>query len=231
MSKLQIAENVLESKDVTLHTDGTTRDDNKTVGQQINLPSGATLSLGFVGVGTENSSTLLELTIDLLDELSKIYHLHSENEENETIFKDVLEKLTSVMSDGASGMKSYNEKLLQYKKTELSEDVGVHFLYCNAHFLLGMSKACEGALKATEKEISQTGSFSCFGPHIWNSIPQDLDTAQPCHLLKPDRKPSSSHSIFTPTNISTQFLLQSMCVCVCVYLCVYMFVECWLYFL
>ena len=28
-------------------------------------------------------------------------------------------------------------------------------------------------------------------------------------------KPSSSHSIFTLTNISTQFLLQSFCVCVC----------------
>ena len=34
-----------------------------------------------------------------------------------------------------------------------------------------------------------------------------LDTAQPCHLLKPNWKPSSSHSISTPTNISTQFLL------------------------
>ena len=73
MSRLQIAEKVLESKDVTLHADGTTRDDNKTVGQQISLPSGATLGLGFVGVDTENSSTLLELTIYLLDELSEIH--------------------------------------------------------------------------------------------------------------------------------------------------------------
>ena len=27
-------------------------------------------------------------------------------------------------------------------------------------------------------------AFSCFGPHIWNSLPQD--TAQPCHLLRPN---------------------------------------------
>ena len=27
-------------------------------------------------------------------------------------------------------------------------------------------------------------TFSCFGPHIWNSLPQD--TAQPFHLLKPN---------------------------------------------
>ena len=83
--------------------------------------------------------------------------MHSEDEEKETIFKGVLEKVTSVMSDRASVMKSYNEKLLQYKQTELGEDAGVHFLYCNAHFLLGMSKACEAALKTTKREISQTG--------------------------------------------------------------------------
>ena len=51
-------------------------------------------------------------------------------------------------------------------------------------------------------------TFSCFGPHIWNSVPQDLDTAQSFHLLKPNWKPSSSHSISILTNISTQFLLQ-----------------------
>ena len=47
-----------------------------------------------------------------------------------------------------------------------------------------------------------------------------LDTAQPSHLLKPNWKPSSSHSISILTNISTQFLLQSVCVCVCVWVCV-----------
>ena len=49
-----------------------------------------------------------------------------------------------------------------------------------------------------------------------------LDTAQPCHLLKPNWKPSSSHSISIRTYISTLFLLQSLCVyvCVCVRACV-----------
>ena len=36
---------------------------------------------------------------------------------------------------------------------------------------------------------------------------------QSCHILKRNRKPSSSHSISSPTNISTTFLLQSVCVC------------------
>ena len=43
---------------------------------------------------------------------------------------------------------------------------------------------------------------------------------KPCHLLKPNWKPYSSHSISIPTNISTQFLLQSVSVCVCVCVCV-----------
>ena len=195
LSKLQIAEIVLESKDVTLHTDGTTRDHNKTVGQQISLPSGATLSLGFAGVDTENSSTLLERTIDLLDELSEIYSLHSEDEEKETIFKGVLEKITSVMSDGASVMKSYNEKLLQHKKTQVGEDVGVRFLYCNAHFLLGMRKACEAALKTTERENSQTGlgrdalsRFSHFKSNNGNTTSRLIRTACDCPRPKGDEK-------------------------------------------
>ena len=45
-----------------------------------------------------------------------------------------------------------------------------------------------------------------------------LDTAQPCHLFKPNWKPSSSHSISAATSISTQFLLQSVCVA-CSYTC------------
>ena len=64
-----------------------------------------------------------------------------------------------------------------------------------------------------------------------------LGTAQPCHILKPNWKPSSSHSISILTNISTQFLLQSVyvcasarartrarvCVCVCVFVVLFLF--------
>ena len=48
---------------------------------------------------------------------------------------------------------------------------------------------------------------SCF-LLLWTShleFPQD--TTQPCHLLKPNWKPSSTHSICTPAKFSTQFML------------------------
>ena len=61
------------------------------------------------------------------------------------------------------------------------------------------------------KSSNRKRTFSCFGPHIRNSFPQD--TAPPCHLLKPNWKPSSSHSISTPIKNTTLFCA---CVCVCV---------------
>ena len=59
---------------------------------------------------------------------------------------------------------------------------------------------------------------SCFGPHIWNSLPQDLRHCATQSSFKAKLKTF----LFSLTNISTQFLLQSVyaCVCVCVCVCV-----------
>ena len=62
-------------------------------------------------------------------------------------------------------------------------------------------------------------TFSCFGPHIWNSLPQDLRHCSTLSSFKAKLKPASSHSISILTKISTQFLLQSVCVCMCVCVC------------
>ena len=58
-------------------------------------------------------------------------------------------------------------------------------------------------------------SFSCFGPHIWNSLPQDLRHCSTLSSFKAKLKIFLFSQYFHP-NISTQFLLQSVCVCVCV---------------
>ena len=52
---------------------------------------------------------------------------------------------------------------------------------------------------------------SCFGPHIWNSLPQDVRHCSTLSSFQAKLKLSSSHSIFAPSNIS-----RCVCVCVCV---------------
>ena len=59
-------------------------------------------------------------------------------------------------------------------------------------------------------------TFSCFGPLIWNSLPEKL---RHCSILssfkaKPENLPLLI-LFFTPANISTQFLHSRVCVCVC----------------
>ena len=67
-----------------------------------------------------------------------------------------------------------------------------------------------------KRKIHGFRTFSCFGPHIWNLLPQDLRHCSTLSSFKAKLKTTSSHSISTPANINTQFLLQSVCVCVCV---------------
>ena len=67
-------------------------------------------------------------------------------------------------------------------------------------------------------------TFSCFGPHIWNSLPQDLRHCSTLSSFKAKLKTSSAHSISILTNISTQFLLQSVCACVCVWCVLFYFI-------
>ena len=87
------------------------------------------------------------------------------------------------------------------------------------HYTLLPTPTCWKSNNTNARLMAFTPSLALdptFGIHSHKT----LDTAQPCHLLKPNWNPCSSHSISILTNISTQFLLQSMCVCVCVCVCV-----------
>ena len=89
------------------------------------------------------------------------------------------------------------------------------------HYALLLTPACWRSNNTKARLMALAPSLALdptFGIHSHKT----LDTAQPCHLLKPNWKPSSSQSISILTNLSTQFLLQSVyaCVCVCVCACV-----------
>ena len=65
-----------------------------------------------------------------------------------TIFRTILKKVTSLMTDRAAVMKKKNgHDFLSFIQTELGQDTVVHFLHCSAHFLLGLRRACETDMK------------------------------------------------------------------------------------
>ncbi|KAL8610059.1 hypothetical protein ACOMHN_045457 [Nucella lapillus] len=155
LAKFQATETILAADNVTLHTDGTSRGAHKIVGQQITLDSGATLYLGLNTVATEDSETLLEVTIQMLQELSDVYAAEETNDRKEGVFNALLTKLTSCMSDRAAVMKLFSTKLSDFLQSTLGQEVTLHFLKCNAHFLLGLSRSCETSLKTLEEEMTE----------------------------------------------------------------------------
>ena len=111
LTKFQAAEKMLAGENLTLHTDGTSRNGKKIVGHQISLDSGETLSLCFTTVATEDSSTLLDVTVQLSQEIKDIFGADNSEEERDKIFQSLLSKLKSVVTDRAAVMKSFDQKL------------------------------------------------------------------------------------------------------------------------
>lgn len=64
------------------------------------------------------------------------------------------------MSDRASNMKAFNKAFQDYKQERLGphDDASTLFLFCNAHFLLGLSTAAEKICKEVEELESEPGT-------------------------------------------------------------------------
>lgn len=155
LSKYQVAEEICGEDHFDFHSDGTSRDQKHVLGRQVNLASGKQLSLGYQALCVEDSATLLDNVIAMIDELSGIYAV---GEEQDQVSRSILEKMFGVMSDRCSVNKLFNKQLNQYKKSILGDEYDTHFLFCNAHFLLGLSTACEKKLKEIEARFcSESG--------------------------------------------------------------------------
>ena len=130
----------------------------KIVGEQVTLDCGTTLTLGFVTAACEDSTTLLEVTISLFEEICDTYATSKPDAEGCALLRQLLSKLCSTMTDRVAVMKCFGKKFKDFLTTELGRDVQFHFLHCNAHFLHGLSQSCESSLKLMEEEIrKETG--------------------------------------------------------------------------
>ena len=135
LAKFQIAEAMVEEEHFDLHIDGTTRDHRKYVGQQITSSSGS-LCCGFDEVAAEDSKTLVDITIGLLQEVTEVF----DEDEKDQHFRTALQHLSGLMSDRASVNKAMKRDVNDLRKATLGTDEDLEFLFCNAHFLLGLSK-------------------------------------------------------------------------------------------
>ena len=161
VGKSHVAEVLSQADHWDLHVDGTSRGGKTYIGQQATTASGS-LSMGFVPVATEDTSTLVDVSIQMLEELSE---LHPGGRDFN--FYHILLGLSGVMTDRAAVMKSFGRKFEEERKELLQTDEGLEFLHCNAHFLLGLGAESRKALAADEKEKgeplgrdSQPGFFS-----------------------------------------------------------------------
>jgi hypothetical protein len=162
LSKYQVGEALAGATRWDLHSDGTSRDHNKIIGQQVNISDVGIMSAGFSGVLTENHSTLLDNAIAMLEELADVYSsgINTDSDSKDVVYQ-MLQKLFGTMTDRCAVMKLYGKELDRYRtqvlgQVESDSEVGttLHFLYCNAHFLLGLSSSCEGVLKKFEETLA-----------------------------------------------------------------------------
>ena len=152
LAKYHIANNIDTAENFDLHSDGTTKDHIKYMGHQLTLSSGQSLSTGFTTVFKEDTPTLLEVAIDLLQELCDIYDTEKETEQQ---YRTMLSKMVGLMSDRASVMKSFDKIFNEHRKELLQTDESLEFLHCNAHFLLGLSSEADKAIKQLSEETGE----------------------------------------------------------------------------
>ena len=84
-------------------------------------------------------------------------------------------------------------------------------VYTPSHTLCSPSDTRMLEIQQYKRKIHGFHTFSYFGPHIWNSLPQDLRHCSTLSSFKAKLKTFLFSQYFHP-NISTQFLLQSVCV-------------------
>ena len=93
----------------------------------------------------------------LVDLLSSLSNLNVTG----TIHAMTLNNTKSCPMKGSQTMKLYSRKLHGHLKKELGCDHTLNFLHCNAHFLLGLSSACEKAVRSKEGEFGGLGRDKC----------------------------------------------------------------------
>ena len=162
LAKVQVAE-AMCSGNYDLHTDGTSRDKKKWIGYQVKTDQ-ESLSCGFTTVAAENSTTLVDTTLNLLHELSEVF----DEEERHDHFRRILGNLSGIMTDRAAVMKKFKSDFNSAVQATLGTEESIEFLSCNAHFLLGLSSKTNSACKLIQEDRQELNLGRDMEPQFHN---------------------------------------------------------------
>ncbi|RXM93880.1 hypothetical protein EOD39_18610 [Acipenser ruthenus] len=125
---------------------------NDAFDQQPSVESEEAFDVTHCSVAKEQALTLLDVSILAFQKLSSVYG--TETELSNQVFKELLRKHFVLMSDYTNVMKTFNERVNLCQQGQPGIASPLHFLGCNAHYLLGLSHAAEKEIVSFENEIS-----------------------------------------------------------------------------
>lgn len=109
----------------TFASDGTRRRKKKLYNykeQHIVLEDGSHFSLGFSQLAADDARSLLEQSVDKLEEITEVHCSTNDNLERDAILIDILRKLKALMSYRAENMNCFDKAFHQFKTDKLGDD-------------------------------------------------------------------------------------------------------------
>ncbi|GFN93307.1 hypothetical protein PoB_001981300 [Plakobranchus ocellatus] len=117
-----------------------------------------------------------------------------------------------LMSDCSPVMKLFDKKVAELKNNLLRDNASTHFLFCNAHFLLSLSKVTEDAIKEIEIVAVSKGDTSLNrDANIAFSNLSDSSESDVCHLIRLAAEvlgPREDKKEWLPRGVASMFIFR-----------------------
>ena len=117
LPKIQVSQTLLNADHYDLYTDVPTKCGKKVIGQQMSTSTGQSVVHGYSPSTTEDTATLLDVTTNLLHELTDANNQMGSAADD--MVKKLLGKLSATISDRAAINKSFNNQLYDLNKATL----------------------------------------------------------------------------------------------------------------
>ncbi|XP_035661622.1 uncharacterized protein LOC118405900 [Branchiostoma floridae] len=161
---VHVAEVIAQKSNNTIHSDGTSRDQQKVVGLQASC-GGKTATMGLQEVTSGVAEEQLEA---FKFTCNKMAQLTASPERVEARYNELVSSFKNTMGDGAASQKRFNQLLEEYRQeilphvqqnwetltTQQQESLSkMNHMYCNLHALIGFATYADEALTELETKV------------------------------------------------------------------------------